>query len=95
MALGWVLTEGLAVDPETGEVHDLTIRSFGILRAKDTPPIDVEIVDDPGAPVRSASDAVFAAVAAAAWNALTDAEGARPEAFPAHGTRAGASSLRR
>ena len=47
MALGWVLTEGLAVDPETGEVHDLTIRSFGILRAKDTPPIDVEIVDDP------------------------------------------------
>ena len=50
MALGWVLTEGLAVDPETGEVHDLTIRSFGILRAKDTPPIDVEIVDDPGAP---------------------------------------------
>ena len=31
MALGWVLTEGLAVDPETGEVHDLTIRSFGIL----------------------------------------------------------------
>ena len=48
MALGWVLTEGLAVDPETGEVHDLTIRSFGILRAKDTPPIDVEIVDDSG-----------------------------------------------
>ena len=48
MALGWVLTEGLAVDPETGDVHDLTIRSFGILRAKDTPPIDVELVDDPG-----------------------------------------------
>ncbi len=51
MALGWVLTEGLAVDPDTGEVHDLTIRSFGILRAKDTPPIDVEMVDDPGAPL--------------------------------------------
>ena len=50
MALGWVLTEGLAVDPDTGEVHDLTIRSFGILRAKDTPPIDVEIVDEPAAP---------------------------------------------
>ncbi len=48
MALGWVLTEGLAVDAQTGEIHDLTIRSFGILRAKDTPPIDVEIVDDPG-----------------------------------------------
>ena len=94
MALGWVLTEGLAVDPDTGEIHDLTIRSFGILRAKDTPPIDVEIVDDPGAPLARASDAVFAAVAAATWNAVSDAEGARPEAFPAHGTRA-ARALRR
>ena len=53
MALGWVLTEGLAVDPETGDVHDLTIRSFGILRAKDTPPIHVELVDDAGRRVRS------------------------------------------
>ena len=70
MALGWVLTEGLAVDPETGEVHDLTIRSFGVIRAKDTPPIDVEIVDDAGPPRARASDAVFAAVAAATWNAV-------------------------
>jgi len=94
MALGWVLTEGLAVDPDTGEVHDLTIRSFGILRAKDTPPIDVELVDDPGAPLARASDAVFAAVAAATWNAVSDADGARPESFPARGTRA-AAALRR
>ena len=88
MALGWVLTEGLAVDASTGEIHDLTIRSFGILRAKDTPPIRVEIVDDPGAPRARSSDAVFAAVAAATWNAITDADGSRPEAFPARGTRA-------
>ena len=94
MALGWVLTEGLAVDPETGDVHDLTIRSFGILRAKDTPPIRVDLVDDPGAARAQSSDAVFAAVAAATWNAITDAEGARPEAFPARDTRA-ASALRR
>ncbi len=93
MALGWVLTEGLAVDPETGEVHDLTIRSFGVIRAKDTPPIDVTIIDDPGEP-RRASETVFCAVAAATWNALTRAEGARPEAFPAHSTRA-ARMLRR
>jgi aerobic-type carbon monoxide dehydrogenase small subunit (CoxS/CutS family) len=93
MALGWVLTEGLAVDAVTGEVHDLTIRSFGILRAKATPPIEVELLDDPGTP-RCASDAVFAAVAAATWNAVTDAEGARPESFPARGTRA-AGALRR
>jgi xanthine dehydrogenase small subunit len=36
MALGWVTLEGLAVDDD-GEVHDLTIRSFGMLRAVDTP----------------------------------------------------------
>jgi CO/xanthine dehydrogenase Mo-binding subunit len=94
MALGWVLTEGLAVDPATGEIHDLTIRSFGILRAKDTPPIDVDIVDDPGDARARASDAVFAAVAAAAWNAISDVEGARPEAFPARTSRA-AQALRR
>ena len=39
---GWVTSEGLAVDAD-GAVHDLTIRSFGVLRAVDTPPIDVEI----------------------------------------------------
>jgi len=88
MALGWVLSESIAVDPVTGEVHDLTIRSFGVLRAKDTPRIDVEIVDDSGAPRGAASDAVFAAVAAATWNAVSNAEGARPVAFPARETRA-------
>jgi hypothetical protein len=67
MALGWITSEGLAVDPATGEVHDLTIRSFGVLRASDTPSIDVTIVDDPTPPRAGASDAVFAAVAAATW----------------------------
>lgn len=94
MALGWVLTEGIAVDPTTGEVHDLTIRSFGIVRPKSTPPIEVEIIDDPGEPLARSSDAVFAAVAAATWNALARAEGSRPETFPARETRA-ARMLRR
>jgi xanthine dehydrogenase small subunit len=94
MALGWVLSEGIAVDSETGEVRDLTIRSFGVIRAKDTPAIDVTVVADDGAPRPRSSDAVFAAVAAAAWNAVTHAEGARPEGFPARGTRA-ARRLRR
>jgi xanthine dehydrogenase small subunit len=65
MALGWVTSEGLTVDAE-GVVHDLTIRSFGVLRAADTPPIVVEIEPDDGPPVNG-SDAVFAAVAAAVW----------------------------
>ena len=94
MALGWVLAEGIAVDPESGEVHDLTIRSFGVIRAKDTPRIDVEILDDAGAPLERASDAVFAAVAAAAWNAISEDAGTRPERFPARDTSA-ARRLRR
>jgi len=67
MALGWVRSEGLAVDA-SGNVEDLTIRSFGILRAVDTPPIEVEIRASDGPPING-SDAVFAAVAAAAWRA--------------------------
>ncbi len=70
MALGWVLTEGLTVDPETGEIHDLTIRSFGVLRPKHTPPIEVAIVDDDRQPIARGSDAAFAAVAAATWIAI-------------------------
>lgn len=67
MGLGWVCSEAIALNAD-GVPEDLTIRSFGVLRAKDTPPVHVEI--DPagadGLPVR-ASDAVFAAVAAATW----------------------------
>jgi len=61
----WVTSESIAVDAD-GVVHDLTIRSFGVLRAVDTPPIEVELVggDGPAVPV---SDAVFVAVAAATW----------------------------
>jgi CO/xanthine dehydrogenase Mo-binding subunit len=73
MALGWVCSEGIAVD-EVGEPLDLTIRSFGVLRAADTPPILVDIVPDEGQPV-AGGDAVFAAVAAAAWIA----QGCPPE----------------
>lgn len=66
MALGWVTSEGLAVD-DAGDVHDLTIRSFGVLRAVDMPPVSVTLdAGDDGSPVNG-SDAVFAAVAAATW----------------------------
>jgi CO/xanthine dehydrogenase Mo-binding subunit len=81
MALGWVLSEELAVD-DAGAVHDLTIRSFGVIRPKDTPPIEVVVVPDGGPPLPRASDAVFAAVASAAWNAVSEARGSRPDSFP-------------
>jgi hypothetical protein len=64
-ALGWVRSEGLAVDAE-GTVLDLTIRSFGILTARAMPAVEVRVVESGGPAVR-ASDAVLAAVAAAAW----------------------------
>ena len=65
MALGWVRSEAVAVD-ESGEPRDLTVRSFGILRARDMPEVEVELVDT-GGPAVNGSDAVFAAVAASAW----------------------------
>jgi xanthine dehydrogenase small subunit len=65
MALGWVTSEGIAVDDD-GVPHDLTIRSFGVLRAYDMPEVDVEIEPSTDPPVNG-SDAVFAAVAAATW----------------------------
>jgi xanthine dehydrogenase small subunit len=65
MAIGWVTSEALSVDA-AGTVHDLTVRSFGVLRAIDTPPIVVEVDPTGGEPVNG-SDAVFAAVAGAVW----------------------------
>ena len=65
-ALGWVRSEGIAVDPD-GTVRDLTVRSFGILQARAMPPVTVTIESNRGRPAVNGSDAVFAAVAAARW----------------------------
>ena len=65
MAYSWVVSERLAVDDD-GTVHDLTIRSFGIVRAVDMPPVEV-VIRPSDAPPMNGSDAVFAAVAAATW----------------------------
>lgn len=93
MAIGWALSEGLAVDAETGEVHDLTIRSFGIVRPKHMPDVDIEFVDDDRS-ARACSDAVFAATAAALWNAVARSDEERPQQFPALDSRA-SRALRR
>lgn len=66
MALGWVTSEAIAVDDD-GRPHDLTMRSFGVLRAVDTPAIEVDIDSGGGGRPVNGSDAVFAAVALAAW----------------------------
>jgi xanthine dehydrogenase small subunit len=64
-ALGMVWSEGIAVD-ETGEPVDLTIRSFGILAARDMPVVTVQLHEESTWPVNG-SDAVFVATLAAAW----------------------------
>jgi xanthine dehydrogenase small subunit len=83
-ALGLVWSEGIAVDG-AGEPVDLTIRSFGILAAREMPEVEVVLHREDRWPVNG-SDAVFAATAAAAWIA----EGA-PPAWP---TRRSGSSKR-
>ena len=65
MAYSWVTSECLGVDPE-GTVHDLTVRSFGIVSAANMPAVRIEVLDDGSEPVNG-SDAVFAAAAAATW----------------------------
>ena len=64
-ALGMVWSEGIALDG-AGEPVDLTIRSFGILAARDMPEVTVRLHHEDGWPVNG-SDAVFVATLAAAW----------------------------
>lgn len=64
-ALGMVWSEGLGVGAD-GEPADLTLRSFGILRAQQMPVVEVEVLPGGGSPLRG-SDAAAAAVAGAAW----------------------------
>jgi hypothetical protein len=64
-ALGWVRREAVAVDA-SGQVLDLTIRSFGILSAREMPKVAVQVAASGDPPV-NVSDAVFAATAASAW----------------------------
>ena len=47
MGLGYALTEDFPADPETGHPTNMTLRSLGILRAKDVPPIRVRLVECP------------------------------------------------
>ena len=47
MGLGYALSEDFPTDPETGFPTNMTLRSLGILRAKDVPAIEVQIVEVP------------------------------------------------
>ena len=47
MGLGYALTEDFPSDRATGFPTNMTLRSLGILRAKDVPPIEVHLVEVP------------------------------------------------
>jgi xanthine dehydrogenase molybdenum-binding subunit len=47
MGLGYALSEDFPADPATAFPTNMTLRSLGILRAKDVPPIEVELVESP------------------------------------------------
>ena len=47
MGLGYALTEQFPHDPETGFPTNTTLRSLGILRAKDVPKLEVSLVEVP------------------------------------------------
>ncbi|TVR28527.1 MAG: selenium-dependent xanthine dehydrogenase [Ilumatobacter sp.] len=47
MGLGYALTEDFPADPDTGFPTNMTLRSLGILRAKDVPEIEVHLVEVP------------------------------------------------
>jgi xanthine dehydrogenase molybdenum-binding subunit len=47
MGLGYALSEDFPADPETGFPTNMTLRSLGILRAKDVPHIDVQMLEIP------------------------------------------------
>jgi xanthine dehydrogenase molybdenum-binding subunit len=47
MGLGYALTEDFPSDPETGFPTNMTLRSLGIIRPKDVPHIDVELIEVP------------------------------------------------
>src|SRR5262245_27655733 len=47
MGLGYALTEDFPADPETAAPTNMTLRSLGVLRAKDVPPVRVRLVECP------------------------------------------------
>jgi aldehyde oxidoreductase len=47
MGLGYALTESFPSDPDSGFPINKTLRSLGILRAKDVPPIEVKLLESP------------------------------------------------
>ena len=79
MGLGYALTEQFPHDPETGFPTNSTLRSLGIIRPKDMPPVDVVLVEapQPNAPygIKGVGEIGLVPTAGAVAAALHDLDG--------------------
>ena len=80
MGLGAALSEGVEVR-EDGTVRSTTLRHLGVIRAADTPPIDVRFTT--GGPARGVGASAFAAACCAAAVAIARLDPGAPLRLPA------------
>jgi selenium-dependent xanthine dehydrogenase len=94
MGLGYALTEDFPTDPETAFPTNMTLRSLGILRAKDVPPIDVILVESPqpNSPygIKGVGEIGLVPTAGAVAAALHELDGRWRTTLPMRGAPAGA-----
>lgn len=93
MGLGYALTEVFPADPDTAVPSNMTLRSLGILRAKDMPPVDVVLVESPqpGAPygIKGVGEIGLVPTAGAVAAALHAADGTWRHTLPMRPARDG------
>lgn len=86
MGLGYALTEDFPTDPDTGFPTFSTLRQLGILRAKDVPAIDVQIIEvpQPRSPfgIKGVGEIGLVPTAPAVAAALKDFDGAWRSTLP-------------
>jgi xanthine dehydrogenase molybdenum-binding subunit len=86
MGLGYALTENFPSDPQTAFPTNMTLRSLGILRAKDVPKIEVKLIESPqpNAPygIKGVGEIGLVPTAGAVASALHDLDGNWRNALP-------------
>ena len=86
MGLGYALTENFPSDPQTAFPTNMTLRSLGILRAKDVPKIEVKLIESPqpNAPygIKGVGEIGLVPTAGAVAAALHDLDGNWRNALP-------------
>ena len=96
MGLGYALSEDFPSDPESGFPTNMTLRSLGIIRAKDVPPIEVRIIESPqpNSPygIKGVGEIGLVPTAGAVAAALRQATGTWHSALPMRRSTADAST---